>query len=262
MGPKRLQTSGGTGVFTVDTTNQKAGIGTTTPGYNLHIYDSSDYPVLLLEGGSTAGGDLMLKSSTPKTWEMLVEGADLQIWEDQTYLRMTINSGGAIGLNNTNPGSKLVVKGTGDTDATSSLNITDSGDNSMLFVRDDGNVGIGTTSPEAKLEVNGPVRIYNTDAALELRDTSGDKFRIQNWNGIFCIRNETDSGRVDLRINGSGNIGLCDGNEFGSGIGVISIKNAGTVPSTNPSGAGILYVENGALKYRGSSGTVTTIAPA
>lgn len=36
----------------------------------------------------------------------------------------------------------------------------------------------------------------------------------------------------------------------------------GTAPTANPSGGGVLYVEAGALKYRGSSGTVTTIAPA
>ncbi len=30
----------------------------------------------------------------------------------------------------------------------------------------------------------------------------------------------------------------------------------------NPTGGGIIYVENGALKYRGSSGTITTIANA
>jgi hypothetical protein len=33
------------------------------------------------------------------------------------------------------------------------------------------------------------------------------------------------------------------------------------VPNT-PSGGGVFYVESGALKYKGSSGTVTTIAPA
>lgn len=48
----------------------------------------------------------------------------------------------------------------------------------------------------------------------------------------------------------------------GSGQGVIGIANATTVPSTNPTAGGALYVEGGALKYRGSSGTVTTIAPA
>jgi hypothetical protein len=48
----------------------------------------------------------------------------------------------------------------------------------------------------------------------------------------------------------------------GGGAGVIGIANATTVPTSNPTGGGILYVENGALKYRGSSGTVTTIANA
>ena len=36
----------------------------------------------------------------------------------------------------------------------------------------------------------------------------------------------------------------------------------GTAPSVSLAGGGILYVEAGALKYRGSSGTVTPIAPA
>ena len=49
---------------------------------------------------------------------------------------------------------------------------------------------------------------------------------------------------------------------LGGGAGVISIANATTAPTTDPSGGGILYVESGALKFRGSSGTVTTIAPA
>lgn len=49
---------------------------------------------------------------------------------------------------------------------------------------------------------------------------------------------------------------------YGSGVGVVSLPDAATVPSTNPSGGGILYSEAGALKWRGSSGTVTPIAPA
>lgn len=42
---------------------------------------------------------------------------------------------------------------------------------------------------------------------------------------------------------------------------VIGIVN-GTAPSTSPVGMGQLWVESGALKYRGSSGTVTTVAVA
>lgn len=48
---------------------------------------------------------------------------------------------------------------------------------------------------------------------------------------------------------------------FGGGKGVFSIANCDTAPSSNISG-GILYVESGALKYRGSGGTVTTLGSA
>jgi hypothetical protein len=59
-----------------------------------------------------------------------------------------------------------------------------------------------------------------------------------------------------------GNVGFRTGDQFGGGRGVIAIANAITAPSVNPGGGGVLYVEGGALKYRGSKGTVTTIAPA
>lgn len=55
-------------------------------------------------------------------------------------------------------------------------------------------------------------------------------------------------------------VGLTAG--AGSGEGVIGLKNATTNPSTNPSGGGVIYCDGGALKYRGSSGTVTTLANA
>jgi hypothetical protein len=40
------------------------------------------------------------------------------------------------------------------------------------------------------------------------------------------------------------------------------LGNCQTAPTGNPTGGGFQYVEAGALKYRGSSGTITTIAPA
>jgi hypothetical protein len=49
---------------------------------------------------------------------------------------------------------------------------------------------------------------------------------------------------------------------LGEGVGVQAIGNANTVPSGTPTGGGVLYVEAGALKFKGSSGNVTTIAPA
>lgn len=59
-----------------------------------------------------------------------------------------------------------------------------------------------------------------------------------------------------------GNIGVGTNSEFGSGNNVIAITNSSTVPSTNPAAGGVLYVDGGALMYRGSAGTVTMVAPA
>jgi hypothetical protein len=50
--------------------------------------------------------------------------------------------------------------------------------------------------------------------------------------------------------------------DMGSGTGVIGILNATAAPSGTPTGGGVLYVESGALKYKGSSGTVTTLGVA
>lgn len=82
----------------------------------------------------------------------------------------------------------------------------------------------------------------------------------------------TSSGDMYFEINnisGSGSYG-----NFGFGTGILGsvsyqgmqrgifIENAVAVPTGNPTGGGFLYVEAGALKYRGSSGTVTTIGAA
>lgn len=67
---------------------------------------------------------------------------------------------------------------------------------------------------------------------------------------------------VFSRVASGGNIGFRTTAQFGGGQGVIGIGNASVAPSVNPAGGGVLYVEDGALKYRGSKGTVTVIGPA
>lgn len=48
----------------------------------------------------------------------------------------------------------------------------------------------------------------------------------------------------------------------GGGFGVLGIGNAFTIPGSNPAGGFVIYSDAGAGKARGSSGTVTTFAPA
>lgn len=49
---------------------------------------------------------------------------------------------------------------------------------------------------------------------------------------------------------------------MGSGVGVIGIANAGTNPTVNPVGGGILYSNGGAGTWLGSGGTTTAFGPA
>src|SRR5262247_2397490 len=91
-----------------------------------------------------------------------------------------------------------------------------------------------------------------------------DKLQI---NGRNAANDDFDTIVVFQRPAAGGNIGIGfkeakDFKEFGGGQGVIAIANASAPPTENLAGAGILYVENGALKYRGTNGTVTVIAPA
>ena len=69
---------------------------------------------------------------------------------------MRIESGGNVGIG-VGPSSRLSIKASGSTSGSSALNVTNSSDVSMLYVRDDGNVGIGTTAPNAPLQVVGKI---------------------------------------------------------------------------------------------------------
>ena len=69
------------------------------------------------------------------------------------------------------------------------------------------------------------------------------------------------AGTANMTLDASGNLLLKTTSIGTSAVGVIGLGNA-TAPTSSPAGMGQLYVEGGALKYRGSSGTVTTIAAA
>jgi hypothetical protein len=135
-----------------------------------------------------------------------------------------------------------------------------------------GNVGIGTSSPISKLTAAGSSSAPSGTAA-----TGG----IQSWNNgltqmVLTIDSNSpftstiqakhlsvDDAYYPISLNPlGGNVGIGTTDQFGGGAKVVGIANADTVPASNPTGGGVLYVEAGALKYRGSSGTVTTIANA
>ncbi|HEV2600762.1 MAG TPA: hypothetical protein VGT41_00555 [Candidatus Babeliales bacterium] len=136
-------------------------------------------------------------------------------------------------------------------------------------------VYVNTTSATAKLVVSGGVQnVASEDSCIRaISSALSAKIEIQNSTAV--------TGRVyELRVSSTGTFDITDrsaartpftdnnasfgfnGGSFGSGTGVLFIANRSAAPSSNPAGGGILYCESGALKYRGSLGTVTTIANA
>jgi hypothetical protein len=113
-------------------------------------------------------------------------------------------------------------------------------------------VELGQNTDKDGNPINGPKGKY--EIAVQ-----SDKFQI---NGRNADNDCFETIAVIQRLAEGGNIGIRTKDQFGRGKGVIAIANATVAPSVNPAGGGILYVENGALKYKGSNGTVTTIAPA
>lgn len=81
-------------------------------------------------------------------------------------------------------------------------------------------------------------------------------------NGVGTrVRLETGNGK-GIIIQDDSTIGIFANPSAGGGVKVVFLANATTTPTSNPTGGGIVYCDSGALKYRGSSGTVTTLGAA
>jgi hypothetical protein len=131
-----------------------------------------------------------------------------------------------------------------------------------------GNIGIGTTSPLEIVDVykdtGGAILLSSVNENLwgyiGYTTTGNTVLKLQNGYGPGAISLLTSSTpRLYITYN---NIGINTTDQFGGGAGVIGIADATTIPSSNPTGGGVLYVDGGALYYRGSNGTVTKIADA
>ena len=118
-----------------------------------------------------------------------------------------------------------------------------------------GNLLVGTTGVSGRLQVAGSA----AGAGIFSVNSDTTRVDIQSYNKPLSINRAGNNVAI---CEGGGNIGVGNVTTFGtSANGVIGIAN-GTAPASSPAGMGQLYVEAGALKYRGSSGTVTTIANA
>ena len=184
----------------VITDGGSVGIGTTSPGYTLQVGSTSANSSATIIGNSTAGIEIRTNSAGGRIAALeQYFGNEGSLWlylsnTAKVLVRANGNSyfnGGNVGIGTTSPGAKLTVDGSvrsryvilggtsGDSpdntiEFVSALNssayigghINYHGAGNLTLVNGGGNVGIGTTSPSRKLEVQGDFYANGTNGAL------------------------------------------------------------------------------------------------
>jgi hypothetical protein len=263
VGTGNLQINASNGADTVFT-NTDVGIGTTSPGAKLDVSDTTT-GVGAIIGNTTHNSRLQIytaaASKNSEIW--FGDAADADVgkidydhannslaFTTNTSERMRINSNGNVGIGTTSPGQDLHIN---DADGNSLIRFSGGAANNetydigqgiaavsnggfgfrnitenkyvMVFQDNTGNVGIGTTTPLAKLAVIGDVHVGDiytpSDKSLKLR-TQGGLFEITTYNtatagtaikyswgtggqGPLTINNAV--GEV-MRLDGGGNVGI------------------------------------------------------
>jgi hypothetical protein len=263
--------------FVIDA-NGNVGIGTSSPSNRLHVVGpSGDYRTALFESASTNGPSVQIKGS--RIYELRStntgagEGGGLFFIYDKTAeaSRITIDSSGNVGIGTSSPTARLNVNGS--TTVSSQVNVAavigphvtsdvligsvngntpfvaSQGDYPLTFntnatermrVDTSGNVGIGTSSPDTRLTVEG-----GTGAALRVR--SG---------GDLVLNNAANSGDIYLYCDDAGVLTVNGGLRFNSGYGsaataygcrawvnfngsgTVAIRASGNVSSITDNGTG------------------------
>lgn len=120
-----------------------------------------------------------------------------------------------------------------------------------------GGLAISKSSSAAGIQLSS----VNASSTLELSYATGTGGRITLSNSdnlpMAVLWGTTEL----FRFTNLGNLGIGT-SSFGANAQKVIAIASGVAPITNVSGVGQLYVDNGALKYRGPNGTTTTIAAA
>ena len=226
------------------TSDGNVGIGTTSPLYPLHLKNamsSSPYWIHMeVSGSNTTGGGAGIAFDTSATNQASNNGLFLA----------TVSGERSASAN----GSNTLVFKTSKSGTTGDGSLT-SGPKTQMVITEDGNVGIGTTSPTNKLEISGGlVRCLGT-ASARFTVNNGAAEGFFGWNsgtlylgGASALLNIAASGsnNIQLETNSSTRMTIkSDGD----------IEVGGNFKTNNLTGKNLIINGNFAISQRGTSST-------
>jgi hypothetical protein len=231
-----------TNTLFVDAANNRVGMGTLTPVARLIVRDGANRNLLVASDASHLGSaGIAIGSFTDNA----ADWAPLSLVA-KTSIAFGLNGSTAMTLNSTGLGVGVTPS------AWATYKGLQSGTASLA-----GYAGGSDTLIGANVYFDGAFKYISSNIASSYRQLNG----VHTWN--IAVTGSANNAipfiqAMTLDVLGNLLVGLTTAGTTAAKT--IQIAN-GTAPTANVSG-GQLYVEAGALKYRGSSGTVTTIANA
>jgi hypothetical protein len=261
VGSARLRVRGN-GSTAVD-----VGVLDITKSNNQSIMFVAENGNIAIGGDTTPGGRLLVASEVglATSYAMLINSG-LNATEGNLYYG---NSGNlSLGANSAQDSTRLLVKASSRVGAIAALDVTNASGTSMLYVQNDGNVGIGTTSPTALLQVGtgsaipGSTGLFvNGGRSIRIGATDGDG----NYGGYITGTwpNSTSTLTLGTRSAGTDKALMTLQNNGNVGIGTTAptarlnlpagTATANTAPLKFTAGTNLTTAEAGALEWNGTN---------
>ena len=216
-------------------TDGDVGIGTTNPATQLHIDEgtSNTYATIRLEGNNRGGDIEMYQGTVPVSTIRTDQSGNMYFKTSGAYgntsvdNRLTILTGGNVGIGKDSPASKLHIKAntngydgavqiednSGSTKSAIThvggvLYISSNATNDHMSIIANGNVGIGETSPGRMLHIQAKGTSTVDNAAILFENEVGTTGEIRQGPASDNALIFTENGQERLRITSGGNIGI------------------------------------------------------
>ena len=230
--------------------SNNVGIGTSTPGNKLtiasgtgggsapdsrtllHIDKNGEAYISINSPAESFNGIRLNVAGTPKAFMELydntAQGKKLNIgtvdardvvFDTGNQPKMTILSGGNVGIGTTSPNEKLQLAGNLNAYAPSGIDAglfaSTAAGSTTIALRSSGvthfnggNVGIGTTSPTSPAGVAKFLEIEGSTAGIVLHDNGNDPFEIWASGGNLVFRYNNTAGENGMLLSSTGNLGI------------------------------------------------------